>query len=1589
MINYTLFIGLGFLILCVYAQVRPPNFSPDSIPETSFTCEDKITGGYYADVEADCQLFHVCVQVSEFEFQDFRFLCPNDTVFDQQNLVCTNWFEVDCAQSVSLFSNDFGFKDLSGHNNDEDADNSNFNYNEGISYEYYEYESENQDEERNRFLVNSSPASLGVGREHGQGILGVDGKIRPHSTTAIPVGVTTTKRPPRVKSNINLAKNHPKKHGGLRRKPSSRFRNPFKNPPKKAADGRRPRVKSDLRQRHHGGNFADPIDNDIFSGPEVRPDGRAPRVKSNINAIENNNNIPSGSFSSSTPHAFHFIPTEPTTEAFQPTPFENEESFNTIEFSSDLFPSSTSQPFIPQHNVNENNINQRHRGSSHTKSNFNEQHRSNGVNEVRSFNRQSSFNTKNVNRFLDSTTKKPFIASTTQKPFGRSSTVQPPIISSTTRKPFVSSTTQRSFVSSQSTTFKVPFVSQEPFFSSTSKPFIQDSRFKVPFITKENNLTPLSEARRDKFRVPFLSKQDLSPPKGSKNFRPPFVTDKQKFSNNQQTRTKLSSSKSSKLRPPFISNEPNSIGTTIQPSTFNQRFSTTKSSNFNEGFSTTKSDKFNQESSRSSSNFNQRFSTSAPRSKFNTGFSKSSLNSNQGFSTVSPSRFDQRFSALANSFSTTTSSSSGFRQSSTTKRSIFSTTESPFKGSTSGSFFNVAFTTRSPGSNPRVKSNVIQSKEFVSGTVAKSQTSHQSTSKSHSSHQSTFNSPNTPKFIDEIDEFEVPQSAISPLPFVTSTTARPQKTRKRVTVRRKVVRKNRFGNNVRAQVKNQPSQNFNRQNAQNFRNAQSVNQNQVQRYPSRISEQKEEVRSQGLSQHNNLLNSQNSQAQTSFKTNSGSQINHQQIGSQQQQNNNFDRIQVNQGSQHERTEGNVASEAQININSQKNSQTQKSFKTNAESQVNHQSIDSQQQENNKFHRVQDNLGVQHGRTHTENLESVAFNAQTNINSQNSQEQKSFKTNAKSQVNHQTIDSQKQPGNTFHRPQVNLRTQQGRTQGQTFRGEASSARTKLPQRFAHHEQGSVSRSRILDNQENKVLGTQKPQQHNPNNNANFNLQEKRTKLRQQQKQHKKTFILDEDESFNDITAPGSVKEKECNNPFECPPKKRAGGHRPRVKSNIKAKNRNFHFKHKLGRKIQDSNTITRNNIKPTPKVHPHNFVQEVNRPVKNTPKPHFKAQQQSITSKPPFPKGKLPNKPLSKNQFLSFLSNIGNASPIITVNSKTGKLSTIPGGTFPNGFSGSTKGISSSSIQNKIITTTSSIHSTSQPFFFAPDTTLKPGSRTSLSSTFSRNSFQSSPRPSLSKSNINEQFQSSPRPRLSNSFSSTNNNNRFHSSPSPTISSTSSFIPKNRFTSGPNTFASNSNIQSSPRPKLSSSSFNSINRFQSSPRPSLVSTTERFIASSTVLSISTTPSNGGQNIFIGSTTHSPQFSSPRSPPRSRFNGFRRSKSRRNRPAPFTKTFSSTSGATFPSSTTQVSSVFVAAAENEIIPISTTESPNGNPRVKSNILLAQRNSGRRSRKIGGRRADFGDSSSELDQIKKSSTEDEHKKKELFFCKLQYSF
>merc|ERR1711892_481724 len=73
-----------------------------SIPKTSFSCEGKVYGGYYADSAADCQVFHVCSRPRGFH----SFLCPNGTIFHQTYLTCDFWYNSDCAEAESLYGLD-------------------------------------------------------------------------------------------------------------------------------------------------------------------------------------------------------------------------------------------------------------------------------------------------------------------------------------------------------------------------------------------------------------------------------------------------------------------------------------------------------------------------------------------------------------------------------------------------------------------------------------------------------------------------------------------------------------------------------------------------------------------------------------------------------------------------------------------------------------------------------------------------------------------------------------------------------------------------------------------------------------------------------------------------------------------------------------------------------------------------------------------------------------------------------------------------------------------------------------------------------------------------------------------------------------------------------------------------------------------------------------------------------------------------------------------------------------------------------------------------------------------------------------------
>ncbi|XP_038210202.1 endochitinase A-like isoform X2 [Zerene cesonia] len=85
-------------------SIQPGYLDFDNLPETNFTCTGKVIGGYYADLETSCQMFHVCTVGQQDEPMDIKFLCLNGTVFDQETRVCERVDEVDCTKSEKFYS---------------------------------------------------------------------------------------------------------------------------------------------------------------------------------------------------------------------------------------------------------------------------------------------------------------------------------------------------------------------------------------------------------------------------------------------------------------------------------------------------------------------------------------------------------------------------------------------------------------------------------------------------------------------------------------------------------------------------------------------------------------------------------------------------------------------------------------------------------------------------------------------------------------------------------------------------------------------------------------------------------------------------------------------------------------------------------------------------------------------------------------------------------------------------------------------------------------------------------------------------------------------------------------------------------------------------------------------------------------------------------------------------------------------------------------------------------------------------------------------------------------------------------------------
>ncbi|KAK4313398.1 hypothetical protein Pmani_015252 [Petrolisthes manimaculis] len=76
--------------------------------QTTFSCED-LPYGYYADVDNDCHLFHVCFPVADeigalVETAHFTFVCGNKTIFSQESLTCAHVeYAFPCDQARTLY----------------------------------------------------------------------------------------------------------------------------------------------------------------------------------------------------------------------------------------------------------------------------------------------------------------------------------------------------------------------------------------------------------------------------------------------------------------------------------------------------------------------------------------------------------------------------------------------------------------------------------------------------------------------------------------------------------------------------------------------------------------------------------------------------------------------------------------------------------------------------------------------------------------------------------------------------------------------------------------------------------------------------------------------------------------------------------------------------------------------------------------------------------------------------------------------------------------------------------------------------------------------------------------------------------------------------------------------------------------------------------------------------------------------------------------------------------------------------------------------------------------------------------------------
>nr|XP_040581346.1 uncharacterized protein LOC121129687 [Lepeophtheirus salmonis] len=75
----------------------------NEIPDTSFSCSDKIEAGYYADPETNCQVFHICIRDGHEGLVKASMLCPNRTIFNQELFTCDYWYNFNCENAIGFY----------------------------------------------------------------------------------------------------------------------------------------------------------------------------------------------------------------------------------------------------------------------------------------------------------------------------------------------------------------------------------------------------------------------------------------------------------------------------------------------------------------------------------------------------------------------------------------------------------------------------------------------------------------------------------------------------------------------------------------------------------------------------------------------------------------------------------------------------------------------------------------------------------------------------------------------------------------------------------------------------------------------------------------------------------------------------------------------------------------------------------------------------------------------------------------------------------------------------------------------------------------------------------------------------------------------------------------------------------------------------------------------------------------------------------------------------------------------------------------------------------------------------------------------